>query len=284
MHCPNKALMYQYVGNPNRTSGGTGGQIMLTNTNSPYDTYNLKLGRYILGCCGVAEMSGMYAQLEKENHEHAKQDYLTVILRNFGLGKTFHFIITEHQIRNYCTGNSVFEFLVELGAKEIATQRNMLHGGMQLNVYAWCPLTNQKLVEKYVTHYTHREFDAEAKTLDPLWWTELKLEEQVELLAKYPDPTAEEIYAKQAQEREVALQNQLRDLKSTLSRTSLYKPELFQELGWRQLTEAQIALLDRESNKVVTKAQAPLDKALGTIKQSSHAIQQALKGSKAQSW
>lgn len=257
--CPNEALLYKYVGGENQTSNCQGGIIRLRSEN---DNYYIKLGKYIMACCGVAEMSGMHSQLDTENLDRSKQDYLTTILRNFGYGKTFHFIITDQQIeRSGKTGNSVYEFLMELGAKCVDNMVSQLHDSNELQTHIWSPRLNMDKLEKYVTKGKHRDFDTTAE-VNPLWWTKLSKDEQKEMLLKYPEKTRQQINDEYNQQQAQIRERQVQERKANLRMMEMYYPEYIQELGWRKLTREQIALIEKQSNKVVKKSKADIQKAL----------------------
>jgi hypothetical protein len=121
-----------------------------------YVSYPSYMGAF--ACCGAAQlqgMSGAYLTDDKIKQEFVHKLSSTSYVSNHRAPTVF-FIATTSQIRESQSpkkkDKSVFQFLLELGAEEIFSRPNRLHGpnNMHLHVLDFGEEKTKKAVEKYL--------------------------------------------------------------------------------------------------------------------------------------
>lgn len=242
LKCPDELLMY--VWKP-LSGGGPYSQYGQVTPRSRPGSHGMYAGKYIMGCCGAAELSALgysYTDyIDSGDIERAKQDYLVCLLRNALYCKTFYFIVTNNS-------SGQVKLLEEFGAKCVDKHANALHHPNTLMQYVWQPSTCD--LSKWASvfdHPMHRNNWQSGRCLNPKWWDELSIEEQKAHLATYPEETVQQAAAREYAEyqKEQAVQRERE--RQTFMRNIYYRPEWLAEAGLRKLTPEQIQMLDSKS-------------------------------------
>lgn len=232
--CPDEMLKVKYLPNEGALYPGTGdpGRIV------PYNGSNgIGIGRYLFNCCGAYEITSLSVPLvpsmdpwgrpnkvpDAAELLRAKQDFLTVLIRQMGFTRTFYFIATNVQVRDYAKEGMVLGLLLEMGAKMVDNTKNQVHGPAEMCLHVWAPNLNKDLIRKYV------DFDGNN---NPRWWVEASEVQRKEWLIKHPQETPAQMEARyiatENKRRGEVVDKQKRELAAMLK----YNPKWLEELGW----------------------------------------------------
>jgi hypothetical protein len=145
----------------------------------------MSFGNYsAFACCGARTALGLSAAFRSNNIEKEKQDFLTLWCKYQGKQVTIYMLATTYQMNQAKTmKNSVLAFLLELGAKEVSSLPNVVHGPNNLHMIAFCPHTCWDKVSKYVYEVPSKG-NWDLPVFVPMWY-----KEQEE--GKAPEPVKE---------------------------------------------------------------------------------------------
>lgn len=212
------------------------------------------VGKTIFGCCGMSEISGMTANLvfpkrvgswPKETNEpippevldRARQDWLCTAMRRAGITMSYCFVITSEQIK-LIEERSVFQLLLDMGARQVDNTPNQLHGPSKLLLHVWHPNLNRDKLARYVDssdqsmHDSYRQdLEGSLHHFNPRWWTESTPEFRADMMKKHPTPTLKQVADKQKAELERMRLEREQEQKDILSYQWAHKRKWFEELG-----------------------------------------------------
>lgn len=234
MHkCPKEVMSFQLqqMGEPGTTAGYQHKVTHRLSNSKPIGQLVTKIGRYLFDCCGAYEIAGLFGSMNPDVSQYGysgvavsslspdvlirkKQDFLASVLNAMGgYGKSYFFIITTAQLRQFAGKDSLYALLMEMGAIKIDQFPNQNHAGNDLHMHRWAPNLNRDRIAAYVT----MDQDQYPMYFNPNWWVNSTPEEREAILKQYPVKSSaqiekEEYDTLQAQRAEEARQAKMRFL------------------------------------------------------------------------
>lgn len=218
--CPAELLefRYKYV-----TEGGTQHEYFYSAQQS------ISLTSYVMACCGASSFEHLYTNLYTDKK---KQDFLTVLTRQSLFKKSFYYIITNKQYREFGGKDSFIKFLESLGSKMIDETPNRNHIGNNIQMWRWCPEENAKLIDDIFINRDYVKLVDGRTPCNPKWWVDLTDAQRAEHLQKYPPMTLEQYYAKERENSRKRQLDQIKQMKNQLNNFQRYNPDLLKDFGW----------------------------------------------------